>query len=221
MTKSKLGAVALNMRRLRERLGWSQERLATEAKTSQTTIDKIERGLTKRTRYLSQIASALGVTVEALEADPSLEKALRWSVERREWIEDAQAWDPDRLPVFSTFEGRTGTMTVSNAPISHIGRPSFIRESKSAYAIVITGRSMAPEFEPGDIAFIDPEAEPADTSCLFYNSLTRDANAMLARLVGFSDEIWLTRQWHPLTERQLVRSEWHECHRVLGRYIRR
>lgn len=57
------------VRAAREARGWSQDGLAQEAGVSQTTIDKIERGETRQSRYLSNVAKALGVALS--ELDPS------------------------------------------------------------------------------------------------------------------------------------------------------
>jgi transcriptional regulator with XRE-family HTH domain len=51
---------------LRKAKGWSQIRLAKEAKVSQQAIGKIETGKALESRKLPQIAAALGVTAEEL-----------------------------------------------------------------------------------------------------------------------------------------------------------
>ena len=61
-----------NLKSLRTNKGWSQERLAEAAGVSQTTIDKIEKGLTIRSRYLGDIADALEVPLSAI--DPSFKR---------------------------------------------------------------------------------------------------------------------------------------------------
>src|SRR3954463_2627816 len=57
------------IRAARERRGWSQEALAEAAGVSQSTIDKIERGLTKRSRFLHAIANVLDLSLD--EIDPN------------------------------------------------------------------------------------------------------------------------------------------------------
>src|SRR5256885_1724353 len=63
------------IRAARERRGWSQEALAEAAGVSQSTIDKIERGLTKRSRFLHAIANVLNLNLD--EVDPTFERVMR------------------------------------------------------------------------------------------------------------------------------------------------
>jgi transcriptional regulator with XRE-family HTH domain len=81
-------SLAVRLRRRRRALGWSQEKLAATAKTTQTVIQKIENGKSLRPRNLHHIASALGVSPAWLafgvatvaELDPEvLAVAKAWS----------------------------------------------------------------------------------------------------------------------------------------------
>ena len=58
-----------NIRTLREAAGYSQAKLAAKAKVSQQLISQLERGENLTTKYLPQIAQALGKTVT--DIDPS------------------------------------------------------------------------------------------------------------------------------------------------------
>lgn len=64
------------VRMLRERAGLSQPELARRVGIRQQSIDKIERGISTRSRYLVEIAVALGVNaayLQGLTDDPSPE----------------------------------------------------------------------------------------------------------------------------------------------------
>jgi transcriptional regulator with XRE-family HTH domain len=50
-----------DIRRARESVGWSQEFLAAKVGATQSTIDRIESGLTRRSRVLPEIAAALNL----------------------------------------------------------------------------------------------------------------------------------------------------------------
>ena len=62
----------------RNQLGWTQTRLAEEAKVKQPTLQKIESGSRPNPRYetLSKIAHALGTTYEALYSATHVEPKL-------------------------------------------------------------------------------------------------------------------------------------------------
>jgi len=57
-----------NLKKLRNKKGWSQERLAREAGISYNTLIKIERGGIKNPRLetLIKLAKALGVSIDVL-----------------------------------------------------------------------------------------------------------------------------------------------------------
>jgi len=57
-----------NLQKLRNKKGWSQERLAREAGISYNTLIKIERGGIKNPRLetLIKLAKALGVSIDVL-----------------------------------------------------------------------------------------------------------------------------------------------------------
>ncbi len=58
--------LADKIKRLRDEKGWTQKGLADAAGVSQQTIDKIENRNSLKPRYLPEIATALGKTVEDL-----------------------------------------------------------------------------------------------------------------------------------------------------------
>ena len=56
-----------NLVHFRTARGWSQQELANRVGVRQNTIAAIETGATTRTKYLADIARALGVTVDELD----------------------------------------------------------------------------------------------------------------------------------------------------------
>ena len=57
-----------NLKKLRQKKGWSQEKLAREAGISYNTLIKIERGVIKNPKIdtIIKIANALGVSIDEL-----------------------------------------------------------------------------------------------------------------------------------------------------------
>jgi transcriptional regulator with XRE-family HTH domain len=81
-------SLGTRLKHRRKELGWTQEKLAEKAKTTQATIQKIENSKSFRPRNLQRLASALGVSpawlafgVETLaELDPEvLAVAQAWA----------------------------------------------------------------------------------------------------------------------------------------------
>ena len=71
-----MGILADRLRTAREAAGLSQTELARRAGVSQQTIDKIERGLSQRSRYIVEIAAELKVSaayLRGLTDDPTPE----------------------------------------------------------------------------------------------------------------------------------------------------
>jgi len=77
----KAGPVGLNLCRLRQARGWSQQTLADRAKCGRITIATLENGdnQSPSIRTLRKLADALGVEISALTAEPPAEGS---SIER-------------------------------------------------------------------------------------------------------------------------------------------
>jgi transcriptional regulator with XRE-family HTH domain len=307
--------IGKQVRAARERRGWSQVRLAEFAGVSQTTIDKIERGVTKQSRYLPNIARALRLDLDdmishlrpsslakeaanqsevmrkALEkmlsiskSSPNLEESagdlaerqtdkaskglpsslltevtyqseiMRRSLERfvsisrslskyekfadsnleelairqsevirKELAELRPAIirsEYETVPLFPTEPIKeSGCFTIGSDPIDEIERPRSLDRAVAAYALYIADDSMAPEFEYGDVAFVDPRHFPVpDTTCLF----TKKAGGVgtIRRLKVTSADVWEVSQWSKKAGDVLVRSEWPTAHRIAAKYYR-
>jgi phage repressor protein C with HTH and peptisase S24 domain len=85
---------------------------------------------------------------------------------------------------------------------------------------------MVPEFEPGDVAMVNPHLPiVADVTCIFYGERDGATRATIKRLVRQTPDVWHVKQWNPpegmKAQFTLSRSEWQLCHRTLGKYSRR
>lgn len=207
------------VRALREARGWSQDRLAAEAGATQTTIDKIERGETRRSRFLPDIARALEIGIE--EIDPGF-AAVRKAGDFRpppDLVSDDQP-----LPVYAAAEGGDGTMILSSEAIDQSPRPYMLRGVREAYGILVTGESMVPAFRPGDVAWVDPRLPPMRGAEAIIYRIDEDggeARASIKEMVRWTDGEWVVQQWNPAKEFKLPRAQWPKCHRVVGRLLRR
>jgi phage repressor protein C with HTH and peptisase S24 domain len=127
------------------------------------------------------------------------------------------------LPIYAAAMGGAGHLIVTFDPVQRVKMPSILEGVMNAYGILITGESMEPEFRPGDMALINPHLQPMrDETHVFYDHPPDgEAEAMVKRLVGWTDEKWKLRQFNPALDFDEDRADWPTCHRVVGKYNRR
>lgn len=146
------------IRAAREKLGLSQAELASRAGTNQQTIDRLERGLTRQSKYMPEIREALGLS-PFQEAEESL---VRFSGKynggygvRAHIAEDYR--DAEKIPVFSMID-EDGLWVVNSNPTLFLPRTYPVAEALGAYGIIVPDDLMAPALRKGEIAIVDPDA---------------------------------------------------------------
>lgn len=201
----------------REERGWTQIQLAEKVGTTQQTIVKLEKGTIKRTSLYPKIAAVLDIELSILVPDivaPNGPKTLIPERDIRGDVED--------LPVHSAAEGGPGEIIVSSDPVTWVLRPAPLANVARAYGIIIVGDSMAPEFEAGDIALLNPHLPPVGGhTYVFYSEGDGEARATIKRLIRASNGLWHVQQWNPpkgqRAEFTLSRKEWGKAHRVVSK----
>jgi phage repressor protein C with HTH and peptisase S24 domain len=232
-------AIGTAIRRRREELGWSQERLAEAAGASQTTVDRIEKGRFKRLPSdMPAIAQVLDLTDAAVRDVLRLTPATRAGALEEAWAGGAWAggaWASGTRPppefvgerdlkVFAAAEAGPGEMVVSIDPIEVVPRPWYLREVKDAFAVLITGESMIPAFEPGDMAIVNrrlPLLRGKDV-ILVTDETQGDFRASIKRLMRWTEREWHLHQFNPppgqRADFSLSRKAWPKAWRVVGKY---
>jgi transcriptional regulator with XRE-family HTH domain len=181
------------IRRLRREREWSARHLGKMVGASQQTINKLEKGLTKDSKYFAALSKLFGVTPEMLEGDPSTvevrtldkPKIAKLEYERR-----------PTLPLYPNL-GRVsvGVYLLFKCPSCKILRPSVLRHAKDAYAWIMPDGSMSPEYEAGDTLIADPgEAPRVGRSHIFRHRHDKNCdNARVLRLVKIKDQHYFVR----------------------------
>lgn len=209
-------SVGEKVRRLRKERGWSQADLGSKVGMSQGGVAKLEAGNIENPRHLARIALVFGVRLD--ELDPSLA-----DLPNIDAIAKADTLNPREgtLPVYASAEGGPGQIIRSAEPIDFIPRPIAVQNVRDAYGLIITGTSMEPELEQGDIAVINP-ALPilTDKTCIFYAEMNGEARATVKRLIKTTADKWHVRQHNPKKDFALSRKEWGIAHRVLSKHYR-
>ena len=191
----------------------TQAKLASKAGVPQSVISEIENGKRKSTGSLPEIAQALGVKVG--ELDPRFGDADSPPTFMN---------NRDTMPVYASAEGGDGALIISTSEIDRVPRPYTLEGVSEAYAILITGESMSPAYEPGDYAWVNPRLPPMrDTDCVLYeiDGETGEAKATIKRLLTWTPKAWNLRQFNPRKDFSVDRAQWNKYHRVVGNFRRR
>jgi phage repressor protein C with HTH and peptisase S24 domain len=198
----------------REAKKLSQAELAKLVGCSQQLIAALENGTTQTTKFLPRIALALDVPSVALDSD--------WGGAATEpsgaILRPLMGVDRD-FPIYASAEGGPGEIIRSADPVDWVPRPEPVARVKNAYGLYIVGESMLPEFEPGNIALVNPVLPiVGNTTCVLYAEMDGEARATIKRVLRTSQKDWHLRQWNPKKDFTLSRKEWGVCHRVIGKY---
>lgn len=207
-----------NLKAERKAAKLTQAALAEKAGVPQSIISEIESGKRQSTGALPEIAQAIGIPVARL--DP------RFGAPGEAIYKPPPVFmnERDTMPVYASAEGGDGAVIISTAEIDRVLRPYTLEGVTEAYAILITGESMIPAYEPGDYAWVNPRLPPMrDTDCVLYelNGETGEARATIKRLIKWTPTQWNLRQWNPRKDFSLDRAKWNRHHRVVGNFRRR
>lgn len=145
--------------------GITQDMLAEKIGVTQTTISRVCRGEAKRSKYLPDIASALGVTEQwLLFGDIGEPNAGTHKAQVNVWDRSTQL--PDDMIAVPFFNGMclSAGYGALNSDIPHDGASlwfakSFIKRKNTlpdkVFCITVKGDSMEPRFDEGGIVMID------------------------------------------------------------------
>lgn len=120
------------------------------------------------------------------------------------------------LPVYAAAQGGKGHLIVTFEPVDYKAPPAELLTVRGAYGILVVGDSMAPAYEPGDIAWVTPYKPPqrGKDVVLYHGQPTGEAEAMIKRLVNFNDREWHLKQFNPAKEFTESRKDWPVCHQI-------
>lgn len=217
-----IGEIVRNARELK---GLSQEEVAEIVGGGQSTIGRIENGDFKR------LPSALPALVELLGIKPEDIELMGTSLVPSLAVKRAASglppvgdpYGPRDFAIYSAAEGGPGEVIRSADPVDWWPRPIEVAQVKGAYGIYIVGDSMAPEFEPGHVAVINPHLPlVAGKPYIFYAEMPDgSARATVKRLRSHTHDCWRLTQHNPPNGQEgdfeLPRDPWRWAHRIVGR----
>lgn len=209
----------------RKELGLEQSVLAADVGTHQQTIDKIERGIIKKSSYLPRIAARLGMDLK--ELDPDLERVVN---QNSSYALDAERvpqnnlsrMDAD-LPIYAAAEGGEVTVIVTVEPIDWRHRGTPLASVRGGYGLIVTGESMVPTYRPSQIVLVNPHLSPRpeDGVILYGGEVVGEVRATIKEYVGQTATEWVLRRYQPEAKTfRLKKTEWPIVHVVVGTYSR-
>jgi phage repressor protein C with HTH and peptisase S24 domain len=192
--------------------GYNPRSLSRAAALGATAVRDILEGRIASPRYatLAALAKVLGVSAEYLAsgaADNSQASATAASGGRD-------------FPIYASARGgNEGALVMDSTPIQYIARPDPLLTVASAFGVYVVGESMSPAYEQGDIALVHPglPARRGADVILTRPDAHGASDALIKRLVGWTESDWILEQYNPPREFALPRAEW-AVKTIIGRY---
>jgi len=135
--------------------------------------------------------------------------------------QDVQIQDmPRDLPVLGTGQGgKDGEFEFNHGPIDHVRRPPRLVSVPDAYAVYISGSSMSPWREEGQLVFVHPH-QPVRIGDYVVVQLVPDTpgdapRAFVKRLVRRSEREITVSQFNPKLERAFPAKQVQSIHRIM------
>jgi phage repressor protein C with HTH and peptisase S24 domain len=130
------------------------------------------------------------------------------------------------LPVYASAKGglREDSMIIGNEPIEYVKRPTPLWNVRDGYAVYVSGESMAPVYEHGDLVLVHPHrpSRPGSNVIIIGGDEDGTRYAVVKRLISSTSVEWHLRQFNPPpgeeTDFSLNRFDWPTCHLIVGSY---
>jgi len=121
------------------------------------------------------------------------------------------------VPIRSAAAGLgRGDFRMMDDVIDYAPRPDALRHARDIYAIYVTGDSMSPKYEPGDIVFVSPNRPPGagDYVVVLIDGDNGDLDGLFKRYVRMDDDHLYLRQLNPDKVIKVPRHTVSKLHRV-------
>ena len=125
------------------------------------------------------------------------------------------------LPVYSSAEGGGDGMIVIPEAIDWIVRPEGVLNVQDSFAIYVVGDSMEPRIEHGERVIVDPSRPIRQNDDVVFIKVLPDETwlALIKRLVRRTEKHWVVKQYNPVKEFKLDRSEWVKAYVIVSRTV--
>lgn len=239
-----MSTLAERVKLARDRLNLSQQDVADATGMSQPSYYKIEKGLTKRTTYINELAKVLGTTVDWLmygEGENTLKPSHDDLMQKIKDIENRNtdvshpvpagtesvrmSEESNTVPILSWVAAGSWSNVEAVTFEDAIGEaPKPANLSKFGFALRVQGQSMLPEFKPTEIIYVEPQTGflALKDSDLVIVQCNDDKEATFKQLVlgETSDDMYL-RPLNPNwpEQRMVPMGECNLVGKVVGKYV--
>ncbi|MFC3051382.1 S24 family peptidase [Kordiimonas pumila] len=119
------------------------------------------------------------------------------------------------LPVLGRAQGGdNGNLTIEENPIDWTFRPADLQGVQGAFAVFVTGDSMAPKYKDQDLAYIHPTTSPRKGRFVLIE--TAEHKGLIKQFVKWEGETLCLRQFNPDRLLYFKRSEIRQIMLVIG-----
>lgn len=209
----------------RHLLGLSQKELGAKLGISQQAVERIENDATKRPRKFVELATALGLEPYELLNGTTPERMQ--GADTAPHAPETQSTPPltthktitsplnRDLPVMGRAQGGPdGNMIINDDPIDWTFRPPELNGVHDSFAIYVTGDSMSPKYEDGDLLYIHPNRPIKSGRYAVIE--TADHHGLIKQFVGWQGEELVLKQYNPPKEIRLARTDIKRMMLVIG-----
>jgi phage repressor protein C with HTH and peptisase S24 domain len=204
-----------NIKKLREELGWSQEKLARAAGTSGPQINRLEKSQRRLTQeWMMKLADALGCHPSDLLPPYANDEKKSAETPRRLFLRDSAG--AETVPVLGQDGSKAGALVINEK--EEVGRVAAHPQQagvRRAFAFYTRGESMAPRYRSGELVYVVSNRPPVEgQDCLIE---LRTGDACLRQFLRQTEGKLVYRQLNPEKEFRRDLSEIKALHTVVGR----
>ena len=164
------------------------------------------------------------------EAQPSIElatkiaKALNVSLNEVIGVDLGTAPDKNNvatMPLYGAVQGGAVGFDITDVtePIDAIDTPSWLSSVPDAYAVFVTGTSMAPRFNPREVVYVHPHRPYREGDCVVVQLAANGrTHAIVKQFVEITDTHVVLRQHNPDRELRHKLDEVSAIHTIVGSY---
>jgi phage repressor protein C with HTH and peptisase S24 domain len=195
--------------------------LARRVGTSAQQMGRLEAGTRRLTQgWMVRIAGALAVLPQDLLPEAQVLPTGEIAARPAQLDMQPATFGIRDLPVYGSTQGGATGMLVDTRATDWLLRPQPLLRAQRAFAVYMIGDAMEPVYEPGDLLLVHPGLPPTRGRDVLLTARRGEGEvpALVKRLVQSTAADWIVRQYNPLAEFPLRRSDWLNAAVIVGKY---
>jgi phage repressor protein C with HTH and peptisase S24 domain len=128
------------------------------------------------------------------------------------------------LPVYASTEEGVGFIAMSREVVDLVDRPGFLTNAVEGFALLLSGTSMMPVYNPGDLLWINPKLPAKIGKSHFFIAQEDEGilHGFIALLLDITHAEWSLKRFSPPAEEppefRCLRQSYPRAYRILGKY---